>query len=201
MVTDRSTPPALTTRSRILDAAWGLVAGRGRADVTMGEVADAVGISRQALYLHFPNRASMLLAMVQDFDDRNIDWPLLEGFRSSSPVDGLDAVVRWWLGYLPALLPIATALEAAALTGEDGSAAWSDRMGHLRDEFGLHLARVEAAGALAPGWTVATASDWVWARTHPAVWHALAEERDWEPAELVERLMRSILAEVVAVRP
>ena len=52
-----------STRERILDAAREITEKHGAAP-TMSALARAVGISRQALYLHFPDRAQLLLALV-----------------------------------------------------------------------------------------------------------------------------------------
>jgi lipopolysaccharide/colanic/teichoic acid biosynthesis glycosyltransferase len=49
------------TKARILAAALACAAD-ARADCTMGEVAAKAGLSRQAVYLHFPNRAALLAA-------------------------------------------------------------------------------------------------------------------------------------------
>ena len=100
------------------------------------------------------------------------------------PVAGLEALVRAWLEYVPAILPVAEALEAALITGEDGADAWRDRMGELREAFRFAIDRVERDGALAPGWTVDAAADWVWARCQPSTRRHLVGERGWEPGRI-----------------
>jgi len=39
--------------------------------VTMADIAKAAGISRQALYLHFPTRVDLLVAMTRHLDAQN----------------------------------------------------------------------------------------------------------------------------------
>ena len=56
-----------STRTRILDTAWRLL--EDGAPVRMSDIAKAVGISRQALYLHFPSRAELLIAVTRHLDD------------------------------------------------------------------------------------------------------------------------------------
>ena len=51
------------TRDRILDTALGIVRGNGGTSLTMGEVASQARLSRQAVYLHFQDRAALLVAM------------------------------------------------------------------------------------------------------------------------------------------
>ena len=59
-----------STRVRILDTAVGLVEAQPATVPSMSEVARATGISRQALYLHFPDRSALLLALVEHVDAR-----------------------------------------------------------------------------------------------------------------------------------
>jgi AcrR family transcriptional regulator len=56
---------AVETRGRILDAARGLFADRGYAGTSMRDLAEALGITKAALYYHFPGKAEILLALVE----------------------------------------------------------------------------------------------------------------------------------------
>ena len=53
-----------STKFRILEATRKLLES-GDKNVRMSDIAKAVGISRQALYLHYPNRADLLIAKHQ----------------------------------------------------------------------------------------------------------------------------------------
>src|SRR5919108_641682 len=114
--------------------------------------------------------------------------------RKLPPVEGLEALLRLWFAYIPEILPFASALEAAAASGEEGGAAWHDRMGDLWEAFRIAVDRVHRDGRLADGWTVRTATDWISARSHLTTWQYLVGERDWHPADYTERAVRSILA-------
>jgi hypothetical protein len=118
--------------------------------------------------------------------------------RELPSAEGLEGLLRAWLRYVPEILPVARALEAAEITGDEGGAAWRDRMGSLREVFRAAVERVERDGRLAEGWTVETAADWVWARSHLETWQHLVGERGWSPADYAELSVRSILAEVLA---
>jgi hypothetical protein len=71
-------------------------------------------------------------------------------------------------------------------------------MDSLREVFRGAVARIADDGRLAEGWTVETAADWVWARSHLETWQHLVGERGWSPADYAELSVRSILAEVLA---
>ena len=185
------------TRARILDTAWGLVRERGVGAVTLADIAAATGVSRQLLYVHFENRAGLLVAMARRHDVRSGFAARAAEAGSLPPVAALERLLRLWFAYLPEILPVARALEAAAVNGDEGGVAWRDRMGDLRDMFAAAVARVEVDGRLAAGWTVPAATDWVWARAQPATFQHLVGDRAWPADDYTERVVRSVLSEVV----
>jgi AcrR family transcriptional regulator len=190
--------PRPDARDHILETAWALARERGVQPVTVADIAAASGVSRQLVYHHFDSRAGLLVAMARHHD-------VAVGFRRSvadarelPPVDALEALLRVWCDYIPDILPVARALEAAVITGDEGGAAWRDRIDDIHEAFRLAVERVAADGRLAPGWSVATAADWVLARSHISTWQHLVVERGWPAADYVERTVASILGEVVA---
>ena len=182
-----------TSRERILDTAFELVRERGADAVTMAGIADAAGVSRQMVYVHFRSRAGLLTAMARAHDRHSGFAARVAAAGELPPVDGLERLLREWLAYVPEILPVARAREAAAITGEAGGEAWRNRMDDLHEQLGAALARVE----LAPGWTVETATDWAWARVQPAGFDHLVSGRGWSAEEYAERVTRSVMAEIV----
>lgn len=188
------TETAPDTRSRILEAAWTLIRARGIASATMAEVADNAGVSRQAVYLHFTNRARLLLEMARYHDDAaRISERITAALRSSSPGEALGIYVRTWCNYLPEILPLATTMVAAAPVDEAAHAALRDRMRYLRERGEVRvISRLADAGLLAEGWSVAEATDWLWSQLHPDNWRHLVEEADWNPRRYVDKLVSSL---------
>ncbi len=185
------------TGERILDAAERLLRERGAAHaVRVADIAAAAGVSRQSVYLHFDNRAGLLVAVTRRMDDR---LGFIATVAEICCRDGqiLEPIVRAWLGYLPHILPVASALEAAKVNDDAGAAAFQERMADLLSLCRFGLERADAEGLLQDGWTVDTAADWVWARLHVSEWQHVVVERGWEPEAFVERTVRSILMEVV----
>jgi AcrR family transcriptional regulator len=193
--------PRGDSRARILDTAWTLVRERGIDAVTVAGVAAATGVSRQLLYVHFENRAGLLKAMARRHDVRSGFAARAAETRSLPPVAALEQLLRRWFAYVPEILPVARALEAAAINGDEGGVAWRDRMGDLRELFAAAVDRLRDDGRLAEGWTVEGATDWVWARAQPATFDHLVGDRAWSPEDYAERAVRSILAEVVSSPP
>ena len=188
------------TRARILEAAWQRVRAHGAGAVTVTAVASAAGVSRQLVYFHYGNRAGLLIAMARHRDEV-AGFP--RGWRSAAlpPVEGIEALLRAWHAYVPDVVAVARALEAALVTGDEGGAAWRDRMGDLHEAVRRAVARVADEDRLAPGWTVETAADWIWAGVQPAHYAHLVEERGWAHGDYVERTVDSLLGALWSRRP
>ena len=72
------------TRSRILEAAWKLLEDGAGGEVRMSDIAKKTGISRQAVYLHFPSRADLLIAVTRYIDEANEIDARLAASRSAA---------------------------------------------------------------------------------------------------------------------
>ena len=80
------------TRERILKSTWSLLEAGGASSVRMSDIAKAAKISRQALYLHFPNRAELLVATTRYLDEvYDVDTRLLASRTAKTGTDRLSA--------------------------------------------------------------------------------------------------------------
>lgn len=191
-----STELSAETRRRVLDSAWERVLEHGPKGASVKDIAAAAGVSRQLVYFHYGNRAGLLLAMARHQDRRSGFGHRVVAAAELPPVEALEALVRAWCEYVPELAPVARALEAALITGDEGGAAWRDRMGELHEVFARALERVDEAGRLAAGWTARSAADWAWARLQVRLWDYLVEMRGWAPEDYIERMTRSVVDEL-----
>lgn len=167
------------TRAEILDAAWALISQKG-AEVSIAEIARAAGISRQSVYLHFGTRGGLLMALVQRADERfSIREKLFACFEISDPQDRLRGAIRVWLDFVPEILPVARDLIRLRDTDAEAAAAWEDRMADLRSWLGQLAASLDRDGALAGGWSVSEAADYLWAATSVQSWSLLVSDCRW----------------------
>jgi AcrR family transcriptional regulator len=186
------------SRERILEAAWRLVTRSGVAAATLAEIAAAAGVSRQLVYLHFGSRGGVLVAMVRHRDaTRRVADELAAIFDLPSAERSLAGFLRWWCGYIPEILPVARALEAASVSDEAAAAAWQDRMAALLRGARRITERLDQAGRLAEGWDPQSAAEWCWAQMHVSNWQHLVVERGWSERKYTERLVRSVRATLV----
>ena len=164
-------------------------------------IAAVAWVSRQLVYFHFGNKAGLLAAMARHHDVESGFAGRVAAALESPPAEGLEKLLRTWSRYVSEILPVARALEAAEITGEEGGAAWRDRMDSLHEVFLAALERVAHDGRLAEGWTLETAAYWVWARSHLETWQHLVVERGWSKKDYEKRIVRSVLAEVLKPVP
>lgn len=185
------------TRDRVLDAAWQLAIEHGVDRLTLAQVAERAGVSRQAVYLHFGNRSTLLVEMARRVDHSSGFRKRLAAARTGTPSASFRRTLKVWFDYLPTILPVARALEAASLTGGEGASAYLDRMSDWRD--GLHIAveRLAEADLLSPRWDVEAATDWVWANVHPTTFHHLVEERGWPASRVASTVVATLERELI----
>ena len=173
---------------------------RGRG-VRMRDIADAAGISRQAVYDHFGSRAKLLVATTHYVDEVRGLRERRRRFRAaSSGVERLDAYVEFWGNYIPEVYGMARALLAARETDEAAAAAWDDRMGAVRESCRITIESLIRDGMLAPEWSCEEAIDLMWTMLSIRNWEQLTIECGWSTGQYVDR-MQKLLKRALVRRP
>lgn len=186
------------TAERILEATWALLRAGG--GVTMAGVADAVGISRQAVYLHVGSRAGLLVAVVRWVDRREgIAADMVAAADGRAPAAALEALVRTWLDYLPRLHPAPIQLLAGG--DHEALAAWDDRMRELERAYRGPLTELHAQGELRPELSVRRAVELVRAVASLRAWDELVHGRRWSQRRAVDALWRAAAGAVLLAPP
>jgi AcrR family transcriptional regulator len=121
------------TRARIVAEAARQAAQRGLADVSLADIADAVGISKSGLFKHFDSKEAMQLAVIAQVMDRYLGfvWGAAEGRPPGRA--RLEAVFERWLDWAESEWPL-SGCPVIAMTVE-----LDDRPGPLRDFFHARL--------------------------------------------------------------
>ena len=183
-----------STRERILDAARELTEKQGAAP-TMSALARAVGISRQALYLHFPDRAQLLLAFVAYHDDREQLQAGIAAVQQAADAAGaIRAFARMQAGRNPKIAAAARALDGTRHTDPAAAAAWADRTGNRMAGAISVIERLRAEGRLDPTWTTTEAAALLWELTSFRVWDDLVNDAQIAPDRYVEIITAAALS-------
>lgn len=176
----------IDTRTRILEATVRMLEEQGGRGVRMGDIAKAAGISRQAVYLHFPSRTELLVAATRHLDEvLDIDRRLAPSRAAKTGTERLALFIECWGNYIPAIYGVSKALLLTQSTDEAAATAWKDRMLAMRDGCRAAIEALHSDGTLAPGWTPKKATDVLWTMLLVPNWENLVEECGWSSKEYV----------------
>lgn len=188
-----SVPKPTDARTRILETAWQMIGESGDVSLTLVDVAQRAGVSRQTVYVNFRNRVGLLSAMVEHRDATAPEIVRIKQVPQDATAEmRLAYVVRTWFEYLPAVFPVARALTLASDSDADAQAAIQSRWHMLRGGFLALMQSVQREGRLADGWTPEAAADWMYHLTHIDTWHHLVAEWQWKPQLVAQRTIESL---------
>jgi len=107
--------PAASTRERILDQGLDLLSVGGLSGVTLGVLAEQVGMSKSGLFAHFRSKEAVQLALLEHMGALAQAWVVAPALRADEGLPRLRATVERWLGWstgagLSGGCPIAAAL-------------------------------------------------------------------------------------------
>ena len=181
------------TRKKIVDAAWALLESGNAPGVRMSDIAKRAGVSRQALYLHFPTRADLLIATTRYLDEvKDVDALLAPSRNATTGKERLDAFVTAWGNYIPEIYGVGRALMAMMDHDAEARAAWMDRMQALREGCAAAVAALARDGDLAGDLDQEDATDMLWAALSVRVWEQLRHDCGWSQTQYVDRMLRTV---------
>lgn len=188
------------TRTRILKATWSLLDSGAGSRVRMSDIAKASGISRQALYLHFPNRAELLIATTRHIDEeKKVDDRLAASRAAQTGRARLAAFVKAWGNYIPEIYGVAKALIALGADDGEARAAWQDRMDAVRHGCAAAVAMLARDGDLIPHLGEGRATDLLATLLSVPVWEDLRLAHGWSQADYIAEIDR--LSRAALIRP
>lgn len=179
------------TKFRILETTWKLLESRDKA-VRMSDIAKAVGISRQALYLHYANRADLLVATVRHIDAvKDVDGRLAASRSARSGIERLHAFIDAWGGYIPEIHGISVALRAMRDNDSEAASAWDNRMKAVRHGCEAAIRAIARDDQLRRNLTEEAATDLLWTLLSVENWERLVNECGWSQSAY-ERTLKAL---------
>ncbi|GIG69665.1 TetR/AcrR family transcriptional regulator [Phytomonospora endophytica] len=177
------------TREQLLAAAERILDEQGFTALTMSAVAEAAGISRRGIYLHFASRSELIGALYDHVAEKAGRAASLE--RVWARPDGASMLDEW-AAHLARYHTKVTGVDRAmrAVRDHDADAADHRRAIVANQSGGTRriITAIHGDGRLAPGWTVDTAADMLGALISTDLVDGLLTDRDWSEDELAEHL-------------
>jgi len=188
------------TREKILKATWKLLEDQPGESVSMATIAKAAGISRQALYLHFPARAELLIATARHLDEVfKVDERLAASRQASTGRERLDAYIDAWGNYIPEIYGISRAFMALQRTDAAAEAAWTDRMQAVRHGCAAAVKALKADGDLNSDLSQPRATDLLWMLLSVPNWEQLRQTCGWSQKAYIQQMKH--LAQKTLIKP
>lgn len=189
-------------RAEILAAAERIFVAQGYEGATIRKIADEVGVSSTALYMHFPDKGCILLEIcegtIRQLLERNAEI-------AAKPMDAanrvklmLDCYMRWGLDHPNAYeLVFSNARQVSAAIGDVGTAG--DLGAQCYDIFSGVVREIAAEGRLRTG-TADSAAQALWASCHGVVTLMINRPNfAWAPTdELIEVTLDGLMHGLVA---
>ena len=158
-------------------------------EVNVRRVAQIAQRSRQAVYLHFANRAELLIAMARYTDERlDLEGHLAPLRAARTPEQLLERLATFLATYNPLLYPIVRAADAMRHSDAAVARAWGDRLQNRRRGAYQVAKRLSRWGDLSPRWTTLSAGDWLTGQSSVKVWEELVVDLGYS-ARRFEKVM------------
>lgn len=177
------------TRIRILEASWRLMEQRPGQTISMGEIAKAAGISRQALYLHFVSRTELLIATIAYVDEIKGLAKRLEQLHSAkSSTELLEKCVTVWANYIPEIYGITKALLLIRESDDAAASAWNNIMQCLQDACAKIIEALHKENNLKKHWTKNDATDLLTSLLSIEHWALLTHGHAWSTQKYIKHM-------------
>lgn len=168
------------TSIRILEAASARLHADPGTGLTMAEVAAQAGVSRQAVYLHFADRAALLTALMRHVDEgRGLAARVAAIAKAPSARAAVAALVALGAGDNPDLWPVVRVIDGLRHSDAAMEAVWQNRQRDWLDTCRAIAERFQEEGALAPQLSPDSAADLLSSLTSMRLWEELVIGRGW----------------------
>ncbi len=155
----------------------------------MSDVAKAAKLSRQAVYLHFPTRAELLIATTEYLDEvNNIEERLIASRTAPNGLARMNAFIEMWGNYIPEIYGVGKALLAMKDTDDAAAMAWNKRMQAVRFGCEAAIKALKADNQLVVGYSVQHATDILWTLLSVQNWAQYRQECGWSQKTYIETI-------------
>jgi AcrR family transcriptional regulator len=186
------------TKMRILETTWKVLETRIDKN-RMSDIAKAVGISRQALYLHYPTRAELLIATTKHIDTvKKVNQRLELSRAAGSGLERLHFFIKAWGGYIPEIHGISVALRNMRKNDKAAAKAWDDRMQAVRHGCQAAVRAIAKDGKLKSDLTEQVATDILWTLLTVENWEKLVLDCAWSQSAYEDKMTE--LAEIALLK-
>ena len=154
----------------------------------MTDIAKEAGVSRQALYLHFPARSDLLVATTRHIDEvKKVDARLARSRSAETGAQRLNAFIEAWGDYIPEIYGVGKALMIMSETDDAARQAWDARMQAVRHGCRAVIDALVRDRQLSFKHTAVHATDILWTLLSLETWEHLTIDCGWSQQLYIEK--------------
>jgi AcrR family transcriptional regulator len=177
------------TRASLLAAARTILDEQGFEELTTTAVADRAGVTRRAVYLHFATRADLISALFDHVaSTEGLERSMLKVHQAPDALSALDEWAAHLARYHPKVLPVDRALQRVWHTDPDAAKHRKRVVAEKLSNCRYLAQRLADEGRLAAEWSVASATDMLFALISSDMIEALLVDRRWSERRLAAQL-------------
>jgi AcrR family transcriptional regulator len=128
-----ATSKGAATRDAIIDRAYGIACAAGLEGLSIGPLAQAVGMSKSGVFAHFGSREELQMAVLDEAGERFVAFVLRPALKQRRGLARLRAILEAWYDWVRQSEGSCLLLSAAS--------EYDDRPGPLRDRLVQHERR------------------------------------------------------------
>lgn len=136
-----ATSKGATTREAIIDRAYGIACLAGLEGLSIGPLAQAVGMSKSGVFAHFGSREDLQLAVLHSTGERFLNHVLLPALKHRRGLRRLRAIVEAWFDWVRHTHDGGCLYLAAVSEYDDRPGALRDRLVEFETRWRNELAR------------------------------------------------------------
>lgn len=191
---------AQMTKDRIVGAARRLMAERGWTATTIEAIAAEAGVATPTVYAAFGNKRAILAGMRESMlRDSQIPELMAQADADPDAARRLELWARLIRRQMETSYDVIAIHREAARSDPEAAAAYRVVLDSRQKAFARFIEGLRHG--LAPGIDKRTATDLLWAFSNEELWRELVEERGWSPDRFEQWLGRTLIAQLLSVRP
>jgi len=181
------------TKTEILNAGMALFLSKG-IKVTVKDVADAAGVSRQMVYQYFHSRSGLLIALAQQVDETSgCKEQFYQAIQTAEPTQRVCACLSIWFDYVEDILALATELIRSRPTDPDAETTYIDRTNSIKVWLSDLFLSLENSKALKKNTDINDAVDLTFTIISPQVYDLLCNDQEWSHRKIVDHLSKIVI--------
>jgi AcrR family transcriptional regulator len=180
-------------RLSVIEAARRQLSQDGYYAVSLDEIAQEAGVSRQTIYVQFGSKRGLLQSLAEHIERESYGSDIVEGAHDThDPASTIRNGIADQMAFFAKNASLLRTFQAQSASDPDIRAVWQDRRRERLVAIRILVEQIAERGRLHPDWTINEASDWLWSLTNFERYDEMVIERGWAIDRVVQRLREAV---------